>query len=138
MGLPIIQEVLDLVNKGVDKIWPDANEKEKIKADLQNSILQDAMNERKLLFEDTDSARSVFIEELKAQNTPKWARSIQVLGRQYALYATVSLYIWSKVSVSFNLPKIELSDRDYWLIGCVFVFLFGARTFEKMRGVDKN
>lgn len=138
MGLPIISDVFSLVNSAIDKIWPDADTKVQAKERAQSLILAKAMEDKKLLFQDTESARQVYIEELKTANTPKWARSIQVLGRQFALYATVALYVWSKVSSTFGLPEIPLTERDYYLIGVVFVFLFGARTVEKIRGVDKN
>ena len=134
MGIPIISEVLDLVNKGIDKIWPDANTKEEAKSRMQAIMLQKAMEEKKLLFQDTEGARKVFTEELRSKNVPKWARAIQVLGRQFALYGTVCLYLYSKVSFQFGLPPVELNSRDYWLIGTVFVFLFGARSVEKMLG----
>ena len=134
MSIPIISEVLDLVEKGIDKVWPDANTKEETKVKIKAAVLEQAMQEKKLLFQDTEGARKVFIEELRAQNTPKWARAVQVCGRQFALYSTVTLYIYSKVSVQLNLPPITLNERDYWLIGTVFIFLFGARSVEKVLG----
>jgi len=138
MGLPIIGDVLSLVSTAIDKIWPDADTKEKAKTEMSMLILTQAMDEKKLLFEDTANARTAYAEELRTANTPAWARAIQILGRQFALYFTVALYVWSKISVTFGLPEIPLADRDYYLIGCVFVFLFGARTIEKLKGVDKN
>jgi len=138
MGIPLIGEILGIAGKAIDKIWPDASTKEQAKSDFQIALLKQAMDENSLLFQDTEGARAAYIEELRAANTPSWARAIQVLGRQFALYATVSLYVWSKISVTLKLPAIPLNDRDYYLIGVVFVFLFGARTIEKLRGVDKN
>lgn len=134
MGLPIIGDLLDLVSSGIDKIWPNADTKEKAKIEMQSLIMQQAMKENRLLFEDSESARKVFIEELKAQGVPKWARAFQVLGRPFALYSTVGMYIYSKISVQFGWPVIILNERDYYLIGTVFVFLFGARTIEKIKG----
>lgn len=134
MGIPIISDVLELAEKAIDKIWPDANTKEKAKAEMKMLMLQQAMEEKRLLFQDTDSARKLFEMELRAQNTPSWARAIQVLGRQFALYSTVALYVYSKISVQFHLPPISLNDRDYYLIGTVFIFLFGARSVEKILG----
>jgi len=134
IGIPIISDVLDLIEKGVDKIVPDANEKIKLASELKTAVLDQAMREKKLLFQDTEGARDVFMEELRTQNTPGWARAIQVLGRQFALYGTVSLYIWSKISTMFGFPQIVLNERDYWLIGTVFIFLFGARSVEKIMG----
>jgi len=139
--IPIISDVLDLAGKAVDKIWPDANQKSKLEIDkaqlqatLQVEMIKLAMDEKKLLFQDTDSARDAYTEELKAQNVPAFARAIQVLGRPFALYATVGMYVYSKLSPVFGGPEIALSDPDYYLIGTVFVFLFGARTLEKLKG----
>ena len=134
MSLPILSDVIALVNNGIDKIWPDAGTKEQAKVQMQGLIMSQAMEKKRLLFQDTEGARKAFIEELRAQNVPKWARAIQVLGRQFTLYATVAMYIYSKISIQFNLPPIDLNERDYWLVGTVFVFLFGARTLEKMLG----
>ncbi|MBW1998614.1 MAG: hypothetical protein JRJ29_11690 [Deltaproteobacteria bacterium] len=145
MGIPIIDEVLDLVETGINKIWPDKNVKIQTQADLekfkhnltsalQMQILKQAMEKNRLLFQDTESARQVYIEEIRAANVPRWARAIQVMGRQVALYGTVLLYLYSKVSAQLKLPPIVLNERDYWLIGTVFVFLFGARSVEKILG----
>lgn len=138
--IPIIGEVLSLVDSAVDKIFPDADTKEKIKADLKNHMMNQAMEEKKLLFQDTDSARDAYKEELKMKGVPGWARAIQALGRPFALYSTVSMYIYTKVSTQIgamigkDLPLIEMTDMDYYLVGTVFVFLFGARSLEKLRG----
>ena len=143
--IPIIGDVLDLVEKGLDKLFPDKNVKiqtetdlqkfrEKLKSDLKMFIVQEAATEKKLLFQDTEGARQVYIEELRAKRVPSWARGVQAMGRQFALYGTVALYLYSKVSIQLGLPEIALNERDYWLIGTVFVFLFGARSVEKILG----
>lgn len=134
MSIPIISEVIDLIETGIDKIWPDADTKEQAKAQITTAVMQKAMEEKKLLFADTDSARKLFEAELKVQNTPKWARAIQVLGRQFALYSTVSLYVYSKICCHLGMPPIAMNERDYYLIGTVFIFLFGARSVEKLLG----
>lgn len=137
--IPIIGDVLDLIGKGVDKIWPDAGEKQKLeisKQQLVNSLqvemIKLAMDEKKLMFEDTAGARKAYEAELEAKNVPEWARAIQVLGRPFVLYSTVSMYVWAKVAPIFGWPTVVLSDPDYYLVGTIFVFLFGARTIEKL------
>ena len=143
MSIPIIGEVLSLVNKGLDKVFADKNVKiqteadlqkfkEQLKSELTTKIIEIGFEEKKLLFQDTESAREVYMQELKTKNTPKWARAIQILGRQFALYSTVALYIYSKICFQFGLPAIQLNERDYYLIGTVFIFLFGARSVEKI------
>lgn len=136
MGIPIIGTILNAVETAVDKIWPDANEKEKNKTALKMALMENALTENKLLFQDTDSARKLAEKEMAAANVPSWARAIQVLGRPFALYSTVSMYVWVKVApmLPWDLPTITLTERDYWLIGSVFVFLFGARSVEKITG----
>jgi len=145
--LPLIGDIVRLIGKGIDKVWADKDVeiktkadlekfKEQLKAQLSAKVIEIALEEKRLLFQDSQSAREVYIQELKARNVPKWARAIQVLGRQFALYSTVAMYIYSKVSFQFGLPPIELNDMDYKLIGLVFVSLFGLRTLEKLRGRD--
>ena len=143
MSIPIISEVISLVNKGLDKVFADKNVriqtetdlqkfKEQLKNELTTKVIEIGFEEKKLLFQDTESAREVYIQELKTKNTPKWARAIQILGRQFALYTTISLYVYSKICFQFGLPQIILNEKDYYLIELVFVFLFGARTIEKI------
>lgn len=134
MGLPIIGQVFDLVNGAVDKIFPDANVKEKIKSKLQVTILQQAMDGKRLLFQDTDSARKLYIEELRADQVPKLARFFQVMARPFTMYSCVGMYVWVKLAPMFDLPTITMTDHDYYLLGSIFVFLFGARSIEKIKG----
>jgi hypothetical protein len=133
MSIPIIGEVLDLVNKGLDKIWPDADTKEKAKVEMQGLLLQQAMEGNKLLFQDTEGARDLFKVELEAQKAPSWARAFQVMARPFCMYSCVSMYVWVKIAPLFNAPTIELTQWDYTLLGSIFVFLFGARTLEKIK-----
>jgi len=132
--IPILSDILKIGGGIIDKIWPDANTKEQAKTQFNTLLIEQAMTEQKLLFQDTEGAREMYKAELAAANVPAWARAIQVLGRPFTLYATVIMYIYSKVSIHLGLPLIVLSDMDYYLIGSVFVSLFGARTIEKMKG----
>ena len=134
MGLPIVSQVLDLVGGAIDKIWPDADTKEQAKAQAKAAIIENAMEQHKLLFEDTAGARELFKIELETNNAPKWARSLQVLARPFCMYACISMYVWVKIAPLFSAPTIDLNDYDYYLIGTIFVFLFGARTIEKIKG----
>jgi hypothetical protein len=138
---------LGVLGPAIDKIWPDKadalaaeTEKEGFKTKLQLAVIQQALQEKSLLFQDTEGARKVAIAELTAKQVPSWARGIQVMGRPFALYATVSMYIWAKIGplvgqlLGREVPAISLSQPDYYLIGTVFCFLFGARTLEKLKG----
>lgn len=140
MGIPIISQVIDLVDTAIDKIWPDASTKEQAKAQMQVALVQQAMQDRKLLFEDTEGARELFKAELEAQNVPSWVRGFQALARPFTMYITVLMYTYVKISptvgswMGVSIPTLTLSEWDYYLIGAIFVFLFGARTIEKMAG----
>ena len=146
MMLPLIGELFGLVDTALEKILPDQTKKHELKAQIQQAILTQAIQEKSLLFGDLKSARDVYIEELRAKNVPKFARMIQVLARPFTTYAMVMMYLWVKLlpivawfvqivsGREVALPTIALGQSDYWLIGSVFIFLFGARSFEKMKG----
>lgn len=136
MGVPILETIFKAVDSISGKIWPDKTEKEKNQTAIKLALMENAMSENKLLFQDTENARLLAEKEVLAQNVPKWARAIQVLGRPFALYSTVGMYVWVKIApmLPWDIPVIELSQYDYYLIGTVFVFLFGARTIEKIKG----
>ena len=144
MGLPIIGDILDLVGKGVDKIFPDKDKAMAIKNEMKLHLIEQAMAEKKLMFQDTDSARELYKAELEAKDVPKIARLIQVLARPFAMYSMITMYCYVKVApligklFGADLPTLTLNDQDYYLIGSVFVFLFGARTIEKLKGSAKN
>ena len=138
MSIPIISEILDLVNKGIDKIWPDAETKEQAKSQMQVLILQQAMQDKQLLFQDIEGARELFKAELAANNTPKWARAAQVMARPFCMYSCITMYVWNKLAPFFSAPQVALTTQDYYLIGSIFIFLFGARSFEKSLGKANN
>jgi hypothetical protein len=144
MGLPIIGDILDLVGKGVDKIFPDKDKAMKIKSEMKLHLLEQAMTEKKLLFQDTNSARELYKAELAAKDVPKLARLIQVLARPFAMYSMITMYVYVKIApligamIGKDLPVLVLNEKDYYLIGTVFVFLFGARTLEKLKDKAKN
>ena len=133
MSIPILGQVFDLVGAAIDKVWPDANTKEQAKAQVKMEIMQQAMAENKLLFEDTAGARDLFKSELEAQRVPGVARFIQVLARPFVMYSCTSMYVFNKISPLFKGPEVALTEWDYYLIGTIFVFLFGARTLEKLK-----
>lgn len=126
MGLPIVSEVLDLVGTAVDKIFPDANKKEEVKAKIKLAILEQAMTEKKLLFADMQNARELYKEELREQGVWSVVRSIRAMVRPVIAFSSVAFYIYAKVE------GIALSQLDYALLMGVFGFYFGVRTIEKI------
>jgi hypothetical protein len=134
MAIPILGQVFDLVGGAIDKIWPDADTKEKAKSQIQLLMIQQAMQGKQLMFQDTDSARELYKAELAAAQVPRWTRAFQVLARPFTMYSCVGMYVWVKLAPLFDMPTIAMTERDYYLLGAIFVFLFGARTLEKMKG----
>jgi hypothetical protein len=128
MGLPIISDVLQLIDKAVDKIFPDANKKEEIKSKLKLTLLEQALEEKRLVFQDLENARELYKEELREQGVYNWVRSLRALVRPTIALSAVGFYIGAK------LKGIQLTELDYYLIGGVFAFYFGLRTIEKKSG----
>lgn len=140
MGLPIpiIDTVFNAIGKVADKIWPDAAERERNKQALQLGIMEYVMRENQLLFGDPEGARELFKIELEAANTPRFVTALQKLARPFTMYSMVCMYVCVKIApligkwAGVDVPVLDLNNYDYYLIGTVFVFLFGARTIEKI------
>ncbi len=140
MGLPIsiIDMVFNAIGKVADKIWPDAAERERNKQALQLGIMEYVMREKQLLFGDTEGARELSKIELEAANTPRFVTVLQKLARPFTMYSMVYMYVYVKIApligkwAGVDVPVLDLNNYDYYLIGTVFVFLFGARTIEKI------
>ncbi len=128
MSIPIISEVLQLVDTAVDKIFPDADKKEEIKSKLKLALLEQALEEKRLVFQDLENARELYKEELREQGVYSWVKFLRALVRPIIALSAVGFYIGAK------LKGIELTQLDYYLIGGVFVFYFGLRTLEKKSG----
>ncbi len=128
MGIPILGEILDLVGKAVDKIVPDANERQRLKAQLQLEVLKLSMEEKRLLFADLQSARELYKEELREKGVWSIVKSIRAMVRPTIAFSSVSFYIYAK------LKGIPLDQMDYALLWGVFGFYFGVRTLEKIKG----
>lgn len=128
MGLPIISDILHLVDTAVDKIFPDADKKEEIKSKLKLTLLEQALEEKRLIFEDLQNARELYRQELKEKEVSSFVKNIRALVRPVIAFSSIGFYIGAKLS------EIHLTDFDYYLIGGVFAFYFGLRTLEKKAG----
>ena len=128
MRIPILSEVLQLIDTAVDKIFPDADKKEEIKSKLKLALLEQALEEKRLVFQDLENARELYKEELREQGVYSWVKSLRALVRPIIALSAVVFYIGAK------LKGIELTQLDYYLIGGVFAFYFGLRTLEKKSG----
>ena len=126
MGIPIISEIFGLIDTAIDKIFPDANKKEEIKAQMKIALLEQAMEEKRLLFADLQNARELYKEELREKGVWSVVKSIRAMVRPAIAYSSVAFYIYAK------LQGIPLTQLDYALLMGVFGFYFGVRTIEKM------
>lgn len=128
MGLPIISELLGIVDTAIDKIFPDATRKEELKAQLKLKILEQAMEEKKLLFADLQNARELYKEELREQGVWSVVKSIRAMVRPTLAYCSMGFYVFAK------LTHVLLNNMDYALLMGVFGFYFGLRTLERTLG----
>lgn len=134
MGIPILSDVLRVVDSAIDKLFPNADNKAQLKSLAQSEIIKQAMQSESLLFQDTEGARELFKIELENQKAPPWTKAIQVLARPFVMYSVCGMYVWNKIAPLLGWPAVALTTWDYYLIGTIFVFLFGARSFEKILG----
>jgi len=128
MGIPLLSDILELVDTAIDKIFPDANKKEELKAQMKLAILQQAMEEKRLLFADLQNARELYKEELREKGVWSVVKSLRAMVRPTIAFSSVGFYIYAK------LKGIPLSQMDYALLMGVFGFYFGVRTIEKIAG----
>jgi len=126
--IPLISDLLQLVDTAIDKVFPDADKKEEIKSKLKLTLLEQALEEKKLIFQDLQNARALYEAELKEKGVYKWVKSLRALVRPTIALSAVGFYIGAKV---YGIP---LTEFDYYLIGGVFAFYFGLRTIEKRSG----
>jgi len=128
MGIPLLSDILELVDTAIDKIFPDANKKEELKAQMKLAILQQAMEEKRLLFADLQNARELYKEELREKGVWSVVKSLRAMVRPSIAFMSVGFYVYAK------LKSIPLTEWDYGLLMGVFGFYFGVRTFEKLAG----
>jgi hypothetical protein len=134
MEIPILSTIFGAIETVADKIWPDANEREKNASSLKLALLDQALKGEQMLFQDVDSARKMYMEELREKNVWAWVKSVRALARPFIMYACIALYVWVKVGPMFELPSVEMNTNDYALLYGIFGFLFGARSLEKITG----
>lgn len=156
MGIPVLSDIFGLVGGVVDKIFPDKDTKikaelqgkmleltrEELKSQVKLQIMESALTENKLLMQDMDSARQMYMEELKEQNVPQITRAIRSLFRPFVGISITGMWIFNKIIPLINEESgIEISQISwgYWdnvAFISIVAFLFGLRTFEKIKGRD--
>lgn len=156
MGIPILSDIFGLVGGIVDKIFPDKDVKikaemqgkvieltrEQLKADLKLQLMEAALSENKLLMQDMDSARKMYMEEVKEADVPKVAKLFRSMARPFIGFLIVGMWAYNKLIPVINQEagaEISLISWGHWdniaLISIVG-FYFGVRTLEKIKGRD--
>lgn len=142
--MPIIGDILGLLSVAVDKIFPDKDEalklgidKQKIKNELELEVMKRSMEEKKLLFQDMDSARELYKAELQKTQS-KVAAFIRDVFRPVVGFAVFGMWIYNIIApMGSGIPRLELTQFDYSIILAVVGFYFGGRTIEKIKGKAK-
>ncbi|WP_456401121.1 hypothetical protein, partial [Persephonella sp.] len=111
--IPLISELLQLADTAIDKVFPDEDKKEVIKSKLKLTLLEQALEEKKLVFQDLQNARELYKYELQEQGVYSWVKSLRALVRPTIALSAVSFYIGAKI---YGIP---LTEFDYYLIGGV-------------------
>lgn len=153
MGIPILSDIFGLVGGIVDKIFPDKDTKikaeyqgkvleltrDQLKADLQRNLLETAYNEKKLIFQDMDSARQMYMAELQEKDVPKFAKAWRALNRPILTTLIVGMWAFNKIIplIDPNLPHVEWGNWDSVAMTTIVGFYFGVRTAEKITGNAK-
>lgn len=147
MGLPIIGPILDIIHKGIDKIIPDANEKQRLKHEMQKYLLELPMEQWKR-FEKRVA--------LEVQH-PLWYRDAvrpTITFTAWAMYCYIKvtvIYYVSKIYIPLlsaieatqeNIPILKTMLADYvgslftWydlmIISGILGFWFGPKAFERV------
>jgi len=127
--MPIISMILDLIDKAIEKVLPNTEKRDELKAKLKSAIIDVGLEYNKLVFQDIDSARKAYIAELQEQKVPSWIRGVRALVRPVIAFTVIAFYLYAKIT------GIPLTQTDTIVIGGVVAFYFGLRHIEKVNGM---
>ncbi|MEJ2792312.1 3TM-type holin [Iodobacter sp. LRB] len=141
-GLMPWDSVIDLINTGIDKIWPDKTEAEKAKAALAQAQLQGALKDMEEQWENAKAQIEVNKQEAASN-------SVFIAGwRPFIGWVCGSAFAWSFVFQPIvimianvvghpidnsHLPKLDFAEIQPVLYG--MLGLGAMRTYEKVKGV---
>jgi len=135
----IIGGVVDLLSKGIDRIFPDKVEREKAKLALLQAQQAGELQELEI-------SMSAILEE--ARSADPWTSRARP-SFMYVMYTlilasipmgvlfAVSPETSAGIAQGFQLWLGAIPDDMWWLFGAGYLGYTGARTFEKKKGVAK-
>jgi hypothetical protein len=132
----ILGGVVDLLSKGIDRIFPDKVEREKAKLALLNAQQEGQLKELEI-------SMSAIIAE--ANSNDPWtsrARPSFMYVMYVLLLASIPMGVLNAidpavagaVTEGFKNGLAALPDEMWWLFGAGYLGYAGARTFEKKKG----
>lgn len=133
----VIGGIVDLLGKGIDRIFPDKNEREKAKLALLQAQQDGQLRELEI-------SMSAIIAEANA--TDPWtsrARPSFMYVMYVLLLASLPMGVLSAfspetadaVATGFKNWLAAIPSDMWWLFGAGYLGYAGARTFEKSKGV---
>ena len=128
-GSKLVNDVVGIV----DKFVPDKTKKQEFEFELKKMLEQNNSEYEKMLLEDVNSARNLAAKQAE-QSHGKFIEIYRSLPRP--TIALISTFLWGYIILSrviTGMPHLVLNHFDYGLIGAVFTFYFGSRTFEKLK-----
>lgn len=135
----VVSGVVDLLSKGLDRIFPDKTEREKAKLALLQAQQAGELKELEI------SMSAIIAEANSADPWTSRARP-SFMYVMYALLLTaipmgfLSAFdagVAASVTEGFQGWLAALPDEIWWLFGAGYLGYAGARTFEKKKGVAK-
>jgi hypothetical protein len=133
----VIGGVVDLLGKGIDRIFPDKNERERAKLALLQAQQDGQLRELEI-------SMSAIIEEARSEDP--WtsrARPSFMYVMYVLLLASLPMGILSAfspetadaIATGFKNWLGAIPSDMWWLFGAGYLGYAGARTFEKRKGV---
>lgn len=96
----------------------------------------EAMAEYALAIQDVQGARGLAMKE--SESSPPWTKVLTVTHRPIWSFVILGLFVFTMISESLGLPKIELTAIHKDIMQTVIIFYFGGRSIEKTVGLVKG
>lgn len=141
MSLLGIGSIAELINSVVDKIWPDADTREKAKAEIAKAELEGKLKE-------LDNEWSAILQQIEVNKAEANHSSVFVAGARPATLWVCALGLAYEFLIQpiisgllgiFGLPPfpaVNTEALNTLLMG--LLGLGGFRTFERIKGVERN
>jgi hypothetical protein len=134
MGFPILDAVLEIGKKVLGSVLPGEKigEKDRLEIEKELELKMRAYDWAKVEkeYEDLVSARLLAEKELEKGNAT--TNALAALHRPIWSLACLGLFLFTALTTTFNLPKIELDETHKAIMMAVITFYFGGRTIEKL------